>query len=289
MNTTMKQGSVVVGVDGSTGAAAALEWAVRHAVLRNRPLLLVNGAGSSDHTTTFSSTVETRRALKVSARRITDHALGVVRRLAPTLDVDVTTPLHDPRQALLELSDRASIMCVGTRGRGPVRSLLLGSVSTAVAEHADCPVAVVRAPRENAVGSAGVVVGVDGGVTSTAALEMAFDLAATQGYALHVVHSWAEVDMFVDRYSDDRRLELTDAHERLLAESLAGYAEKYPVVAVARHIPDGAPVQVLLSMSRDAAALVVGSRRLTGFKAVLGSVSRDLVERAECTVVVAPS
>jgi nucleotide-binding universal stress UspA family protein len=289
MNTTMKRGSVVVGVDGSPGGALALDWGVRHAVLRNRPLLLVNAAGDPARTSAYVGTVDARRMLEGAARQVTDQALGVVRRLAPNLEVDVTTPLQDPRQALLDLSDRASVIAVGTRGRGPVRALLLGSVSTAVAEHASCPVAVIRPARDDAGVPAAVVVGVDGGVTSSAALETAFDLADAQGRPLHVVHSWSDVDMFVDRFSDEERLERADAHERLMAESLAGYAEKYPDVVVTRQLADGSPVQVLLSMSRDAATLVVGSRGLTGLQAVLGSVSRDLVERAACTVVVARS
>lgn len=289
MNTTMKPGSVVVGVDGSSECASALQWAVRHAVLRDRPLLLVHGAGDPARSSVSLGTTETRRILKRAARQITDRALGDVRRLAPTLDVEVTTPLQDARQALLALADRASIIAVGTRGRGPVRSLFLGSVSTAIAEHAACPVAVVRPTHGNALDDRRVVVGVDGGVTSAAALEMAFDLAATGGQALHVVHSWSDVEMYVDRYSPEQRLHEADARERLLAESLVGYAEKYPDVTVTRQTLDGSPVHALVSMSQDAEALVVGSRGLTGLKAVLGSVSRDVVERAACTVVVARS
>lgn len=290
MNTTVKQGSVIVGVDGSASSAAALDWATHHAAVRHRPLVLVNGAGDPSSASRFIGTETARQLLRHDARQITDEALGVVRKVAPTLDVQVTTPLHDARQVLLGLADRASLVVVGTRGRGPLGTLLLGSVSAALAEHAPCPVAVVRAETHDTPECrAPVVVGVDGGTTSQAALEMAFDLASTEHRPLRVVHSWSDTDLFVDRSSYEQQLARADSHERLLAEAIAGFAEKYPDVTVTRHVPDTSPIQSLVTLSHQAAMVVVGSRGLTGLKAVLGSVSRDVVERAACTVVVARS
>ena len=290
MNTSVKQGSVIVGVDGSAGGAVALEWAAHHASARHRPLVLAHGAGDPTASSRFVGTQEARQRLRHDAHLVTDHALGVVHTLAPTVDVQVTAPLHDARQVLLELSDRASIVVVGTRGRGPLGALLLGSVSTAVAEHATCPVAVVRADtHDTPERRAAVVVGVEAGATSQDALELAFDLASTERRPLRVVHSWSDVDLYVDRSSLEQQTARADSHQRLLAEALAGFAEKYPDVAVTRHIPDSSPIQSLVAMSRDAAMVVVGSRGLVGLRAVLGSVSRDVVQRAECTVVVARS
>ena len=292
MNTTMKQGSVVVGVDGSPGSDAALEWAVHHAVIRRLPLLIVNGAGDPSHSAEFVGATDARRLLRTAARRVTDHALGVVRRRAPELDVEVTTPLHDARQALLDLSDRASLVVVGTRGRGPVKALLLGSVSTAVAEHSSCPVAVVRPAERDESGPEGpahVVVGIDGSAASTPALELAFETASTEGRPLDVVHSWSNNDTFIDRTSYEQRLERLDDHYRLLTEALSGYAEKYPDVPVDRLMPDAGAVQTLVDLSEKASVVVVGSHGKTGVRAVLGSVSRAVVERAHCTVVVVPS
>lgn len=276
MNTTMQQGSVVVGVDASPFSDAAVEWAVRHARERRRPLLLVHGAGRP------------RWDSPDAARTVTDHALGIVRKLAPELTVDVATPRGDARQALLDHSDRASLVVVGTRGRGVVPALLLGSVSAATTEHARCSVAVVRSTVARTGDVPGrVVVAVDGGPASTAALELAFDLASTEGQELDAVHVWSAHDTFVDTSSYAQRLEQQDEHERLFSESLSGYQEKYPDVAVSRRMPDGGVVSTLVGLSDRASALVVGSRGRTGVRAVLGSVGRDVVERANCTVLVA--
>jgi nucleotide-binding universal stress UspA family protein len=285
MDTMSEQGSIVVGFDGSSSSTVALEWAARCAVRRNRRLLVVHAAGDPARSSITLGTTETRRVLLQAGRRVAEQGAAEVRRVAPTLEAEVSTLLEDPRQALLELSESASLVVVGTRGHGRVHRLLLGSVSTAVSEYATSPVAVVRPTPAGPPG--GVVAGLDSGRTSAAALDMAFELASTEGLPLDVVHSWAEVDLFVDRLSQDQRLEHADAHERLVAELVAGYAEKYPDVTVTSHTPDGNPVQVLLDMSHRASVVVVGSRGLTGLQAALSSVSRDVTARAACTVVVA--
>ncbi|QWZ08870.1 universal stress protein [Nocardioides panacis] len=287
MNTTMKQGSVVVGVDGSAGSGAALEWAVAYAQQRRRPLLLVNGAGDPRKSSSFIGIDDARHDLRMEARRVTDQALAVVRRLAPDLDVEVTTPLHDARQALLDLTEKASILVVGTRGLGPVKALLLGSVSTALAAHAECPVAVVRPAERDQDGRSPVVVGADGTEASTAALELAFELASTDRRPLVVVHSWSTNDTFVDLASYQQRVDAVEEHSRMLAESLSGYEEKYPDVSLERRLPDAGPLDTLVDLSATAAAVVVGSRGRTGLHALGGSVSRAVVEHAHCTVVVA--
>ena len=299
MTTNVKQGSVVVGVDGSPGSDLALEWAVHHADVRRRPLLLVTAAGEPTAGHQLFGQAETRADLRIAARRVSDRALGRVHRLAPDLDVEVTAPLVDPREALLDLAPRASMLVVGTRGRGSVRALLLGSVSTAVSAYASCPVAVARAEQTTAptdgdgdadtdsdTATGAVVVGVDAGPSSTAALELAFELASVDHRRLDVVHSWSTDDTFIDRFSYEQRLEHLESHERALGEALAGYAEKYPDVTVVRHLPDNGPVHSLVRLSSGASVVVVGSRGLTGIRSVFGSVSRDVVEGAHSTVVV---
>jgi nucleotide-binding universal stress UspA family protein len=286
MTTSILRGPVVVGVDSSVGSDAALEWAVRFARLRRRPLRIVNGAGEPILNFPYLTPEESRRMLRQVAEAVIQHALEIVEGLAPGVDVEVDAPFADPRQALVESSDGASLLVLGTRGRGPVRSLLLGSVSTAVAEHASCPVAVVRPDDRERSRQAHVVVGTDGGPASVAALEFAFELASVEGRPLDVVYSWTAHEAFMDPASYAQRAELSSEHERILGEVLGGSAEKYPDVVVTRHLPDGGAVQTLVEMSVDAAAVVIGSRGLTGVRALADSVSRVVVERAHSTVVV---
>ena len=72
-----------------------------------------------------------------------------------------------------------------------------------------------------------------------------------------------------------------------MAESVAGYAEKYPDVVVTHHLDGGDASRALVAASESADAVVVGSRgRGDVASVVLGSVSRFVVEHADCPVVV---
>lgn len=289
MSDITKRGSVVVGVDGSAGGDAALSWAAHYAAQRRRPLLVVNAAHDG-HGIEFTGYAVMRRDLTAAAHAVTDRAAERVHRDHPGLEVDLSTPLADPRDALLERAAHASLLVVGTRGRGPVKALLLGSVSEAVSGHASCPVAVVRPPEQGVGQVAGhVVVGVDASATSTGALDVAFDIATTEGRPLDVVHTWATHDTLVDGSLSEQRRAQLEENELWLSEALVGYGEKYPDVTTVRHLPEDGVVETLVWLSRSASVVVVGSRGQTGLMAMAFSVSRAVVEQAHCTVLVVRS
>jgi nucleotide-binding universal stress UspA family protein len=289
MTTSVTPGSVVVGVDGSPQSDAALSWAIDYATVRRLPLALVNAAGRVDQKAAVTGTAEARRNLRMAARRVTDQALGAVRRAAPGLRVEVTTPLRDAQETLVALSDVASLVVVGTRGRGPVRSRVLGSVSVGLAERARCPVAVVRStdpvPAE-VPGQGHVVVGVGADGSSAGAVEVGFALASAWRARLDVVHGWDDRTDYLDPDGYQRRLDLVQVHHRVLSEALCGYAARYPDVQVDRRMPDAPAGHVLADMSQGALAVVVGTRGRTGLPSLLGSVSRHLLEHAHSTVLV---
>jgi nucleotide-binding universal stress UspA family protein len=67
---------------------------------------------------------------------------------------------------------------------------------------------------------------------------------------------------------------------------VAGLGEKFPDVQVNRHMPEQRAVEALVGRSAGAHCVVVGTRGLTGPRALLGSVSRSVAEQAESTVIV---
>lgn len=285
MTTSVVKGSVVVGVDGSPQSEAALEWAVRYAVEHRRPLTLAHAAGSIARANSLVDPAMTRQSLRMEGRRVADHALGQAKRLAPDLQVLVHMPLTEPREMLLAASEHAALIVLGTRGRGSLATFLLGSVSVGVSSHAACPTVVVRPTEAGRAGN--VVVGVDGTDASEPALAFAFDMASWMHRPLDVVHTWGGEGPYPALLTYEQRRELMDDRELQVAESLAGFAEKYPDVAVAQFIVENDPAKALVIASERAAIVVVGSRGHGDAASVLlGSVSRSVVEHARGTVAV---
>jgi nucleotide-binding universal stress UspA family protein len=290
MTTTDAAGAVVVGYDASPHSDTALAWAVRYATDHGRPLLIVHAAGVPTVYASFAGPVENRRELRIAGRRTTDLALGQVRSQAPELDVKVHLAMGTARDVLLDSLAGAHLLVVGSRGRGSIAAFLLGSVSAGVAGHSTCPVVVVRTaerrdPHSTFAGH--VVVGIDGTASSEAVLEAAFALASAQSQPLAVLHTWAGVVTHRDLTDYEVRLETNDENELLVAESLAGFSEKYPDVLVHVRQEEGDPGRALVDASRDAELVVVGSRGRGDAKAVfLGSVSRHVVEHAHAPVMV---
>ncbi|GGO68993.1 universal stress protein [Nocardioides deserti] len=189
-------GAVVAGVDGSTQADEALRWAAEQAVLEGRRLVVLNAA---DAGTAFASAWAgvPGSAPESLLRELEDHARGFVVRagrsvvdLVPGVEVLTAVGRQDPRQALLTCSQHAALLVVGSRGRGPVRSLLLGSVSAGVARHATCPVVVVRPwcglPARTA--RTGVTLASDPALLGPRTVERALLHARVRGLPITVLH-----------------------------------------------------------------------------------------------------
>lgn len=177
-------------------------------------------------------------------------------------------------------------MVVGDRGLGGFLGLLLGSVAVGLAGHAACPVVVVRGPEAPAgVDPASpVVVGVDGSPTGEAAVSFAFEWADQRGAPLVALHTWW-VDPMISPMLDWHAT--TEAETEVLAERLAGWAEKYPDVVVERVVEQRRAADALRELSERAQLVVVGSRGRGGFQGlVLGSVGHALLHHAECPVAV---
>lgn len=137
-------GRIVVGVDGSTGAQAALDWALDEARARTSQIAVVHGWNAVYGGAGYPY------AMALDPAPLEQAARGVI---AAALErADTSGLAHEPEQlaviggsaaALLETTEGADLVVVGTRGMGAFRGMLLGSVSHQVAQHAQCPVVVV--------------------------------------------------------------------------------------------------------------------------------------------------
>lgn len=140
-------GTIVVGVDGSSGARAALRFAVEEARLRGARLRIVTAwhvppmAYSGGFAVPFD-----RRDFEQGATAVAENALADLGEETEGLDVDHVAVEGQPAQVLLAEAEGAELLVVGSRGHGGFAGLLLGSVSQQCAHHARCPVAIVTEP-----------------------------------------------------------------------------------------------------------------------------------------------
>ncbi|MEV6236664.1 universal stress protein [Lentzea sp. NPDC051838] len=138
--------TVVVGVDGSEASAHALAFAHEYASRRGSRLVAVHAWSDvpldivlRERRVDFSATL-------ADARMAVAHSLSRWTRKHPEVPAEIVITSERPADTLVEEAEGAELLVVGSRGRGPVRRALLGSVGHAVVQEAPCPVAVVPVP-----------------------------------------------------------------------------------------------------------------------------------------------
>lgn len=299
MITSHPDSHILVGVDGSAAAMRAVGWAAAEADRRSMPLMIANisdvvGFGEVPAVTVaegigiFSRLdAEGREALAAAKQHVVDHH--------PAVRVTTVQKSGGPVPKMVELSRDAFLTVVGASGVGGFGSMLLGSVAMALVTAGHSPVVVIRGDEshDGLVPRTGpVVLGVDTSASSEEAIAWAFDEASRRETGLIAVHAWmAYVDVYARLYGVPPVDEIdaqVQAEEAAFAERLAGWREKYPDVTVTALLRSGKPAKTLLEYADDAQLVVVGSRGHGDITGVLfGSVSRSLIHKAPCPVLVA--
>jgi nucleotide-binding universal stress UspA family protein len=259
--------SIVCGVDGTQASRWAARVAGELARELDRTLVLVHAA--EDRPTFPYGDVRLR---ELARRDAIDAATPMLERTAAAAS-DVSTEIRvsfgDPAEALIAAAHDADaeLLVVGSRGRGPIASMMLGSVSARLAAVAPCPVVVVPSPEAAdrwlaRPSRSRVICAIDDSVGSVRALRVAADLAQR----LELEHSLVHVD--TDDPWEDAPLDALAALTVIGGEPVAALRE--------------------LTAHADTSLLVVGSRGRTSWRAPLGSVSRALAADAPVPVVVVP-
>ncbi|MBU3748953.1 MAG: universal stress protein [Mycobacterium sp.] len=293
MSTAASSLPIIVGVDGSPASRVAVDWAARDAARRGAALKLVHVL-VPPVVMVFPEVPmppgfmewqdeEGRKLLDDAAKTVRDAASDA----AAEVEVSAEMLAGSPVPVLAGLSSSAQLVVVGSRGRGALARGLLGSISSGLAHHAHCPVAIIhdKDPLMPHPSQAPVVVGVDGSPASEGALAVAFEQASFRGVDLVAVHAWSDTGVFEFPGADWSTLQA--AGEETLGERLAGWQERYPDVLVRRVVVADKPAHQLLEQAESAQLLVVGSHGRGGFAGMLlGSVSTSVVHAARMPVIV---
>jgi len=319
MSETTTKADIVVGVDGSDESFAALKWALKEASLTGQH---VNAVFGWTHSWDMGSEPDSDEDWAKVRHDIANELKSWVEKAAAGIDFDpanlkLTSVKATGTAALLQIGKDSQQIVVGRRSLGRVARWFMGSLSASLAETAEVPVTVVRVsdsedetvtdaianaltPDDQTVHfaqpkpaieehSRPVVVGVDGSQASRRAFEFALDDAQLHGVPLNVMFCWQLRDLGV-----------IPGYENAVAPVEAGQQRAEAILAKMMSevdIPEGIKVSTnaflipaskgLIAASRYARHLVVGSRGLSGLDAhFLGSVSRQIVNFAECNVTV---
>ena len=282
------ENAVVVAIDDEDPDLLLLDWAATAAAFRGTRLVICHvcewllGDLAPQRMDEHGDL-----ALRSGPELVVGTALDAVRAAHPGLEVSGAIGTGSPQRGLLAVAKEAAMIVVGARGIGGFAGLLMGSVSGQLAEHAACPVAVVRPVHGSAVD---VVVGIDGSPESGRALQLGLAEARRTGGTLIALHAYRYVPVAaayapnpgIDQFSQ------RELAEENLDRALGDVEERNPDVKIERRIEHGSSAAVLVAAADGAAALVVGARGLGGFAGlILGSVSQQVLRHAHCPVLVA--
>ncbi|MEO3789551.1 universal stress protein [Nonomuraea sp. B10E15] len=276
---------IIVGVDGSVAARAAVEWAAGDAFRMGVPLRIVYAVDRSPYQIGKYASIGLPDLLLREGLTILREAEELVHERRPTVEVTIRHVEGRPAAVLREQAAGATEVVVGSRGLGGFAGALVGSVGTHVAGHAHCPVVVVRGGNRPVHGE--VVVGVDDTPECEPALAYAFQQAELRGAALRTVHAWQlPVHVYAPELVYDMD-EIRTAQHQVVRVRLAAFAESHPHVKTIEDVPSAHPVDALTDASERADLLVVGSHGRGALSAMLlGSVSRGVLHHARCPVAV---
>ncbi len=283
------EGKVVVGFDGSPVASHALDWAANFSAKRALVVSIMTAVQLPAPAVGDGSWFDPASdILDEAAARELEAGIAQLQESHPGLTVEGFTVTDSPARVLIEASETAALVVVGSRGRGEIAGLMLGSVSNAVAAHARGPVVVV--PKTVPADTTGpIVVGVDAGDDGRVALRFAMERADEVGAPVTVVHAWGAMRSWTQ--SEARHAELAAAVEKssleLLDHVVAEVSAEHPDVQVTKVSRHGSPSGTLVELSRDARLVVVGSRGRGGFRGLLlGSTSRGVLHGSHAPVAI---
>ena len=273
----MSENGILVGVDGSPGAADALRWAVSEGLRRSVPVTALLAWSyldqhDADGNRGFDPAYTVAHAQDALATFVAD-ALG------PDHDVRLVVECDKPARALRDASAAYDLVVLGARGADGFLGLALGSTSAGVLGHAPVPVALVRGPA----GAGPVVAAVDDDDVAAHVLRHAAEAARRMDGRIVIVSAYERPAYAAWLFEEGSPLFERLAHRReQFLNDIVARIDRHRLDVECRVVGGNAAGAIVDAATElDASLIVAGNRGHTGLGgAVLGSVSHQLVHHA---------
>ncbi|WP_426303269.1 universal stress protein [Arthrobacter sp. R-11] len=274
---------IVVGVNDTEAAQAAIAWAMHRAAALKLPVVLVHALDDRWSYESYSFIDVIRK----SGIELLEKAKARAVEAEPSVELSTKQVSGSAGYVLRKQSRKASMVVVGSG-----ESWFGGAVTDRalqVAAVALCPVAVVRTDADDD-GRRGIVVGADGSEEATQAVAFAAEEADREGQELTILHAFGSPRFQVPKGMPGSDLAERAAEEErvILAETAAGLAENYPDLTVHQVlVVDTDPAQALVEAAGKARLLVLGSRGRGAFKRLLmGSTAHAVLSHLPCPTII---
>lgn len=247
---------------------------------------------------------DTLRAMKKElAPRILDSAVAILKPVQAGISVEISEYSpgeYTPDQCIMNAarSSKADLIAMGARGIKGIASAFLGSVTRLVSAHSTLPVLVVKRNEKRSPGPLRILFAADGSAYSRAAGEFLLSVPfpdTTEVTVLHVITSgFSDLpERFALEVSD--RIKETVAHartrdfeesERILDEAKTFLGRKFRALSVLSKAGDPSAEIVSAATSGKMDIIAVGCRGLRGIQGMMGSVSKNVLIHAPCSVLI---
>jgi nucleotide-binding universal stress UspA family protein len=265
--------AVVVGIDGSQAAIHAAEWAVDEAIARDVPMRLVCVTPIESTETTSSGALSLDVEYAETVLRQADAAILATGKAVKVVKVETAIVRGDPTTVLLAESRNAELICVGSVGIGVIARRFLGSKATALAEGADCPVAIIRDRGEDQSAHRGwIAVAVKASTDDEDIVVAAMEEARLRHVPLVAVGLWQE-DFGFTPYDELDRLVQT-------------WQQRYPDVHVYPVTTRSGLAKFLADDEEPIEFVVVGADEAGRVAQLVGPHSHPILEHRECSVLI---
>jgi nucleotide-binding universal stress UspA family protein len=231
-----------------------------------------------------------RQEMRREAQEILDAQVKKIEGLGATV-AEVHLREGDASEEITALAAEIGVglAAVGSRGRGKIRRLLMGSVSDAVVRHAHCPVVVAR--WKPVAFPARILLATDGSEEATLATQTTTDLGERTGSELHVVHVGERPPThYPDRHGYRALYEEDEREARQLLEAQIEKMKAAGATVAQAHLRIGRADEEVVVLAEELGVdlIAMGGRGLGGVRrALIGSVSDSVVRHAHCPVLVA--